>query len=49
MTVRLPIMLDDHAAAAARVLAEFVGGKTAQTVSNGNGLEHAREALIATP
>jgi hypothetical protein len=45
----MPMMLEDHAAAAARVLAEFVGGKTAKTVPNGNDLQRTREMQIASP
>jgi hypothetical protein len=41
----MPMMLEDHAAAAARVLAEFVGAKS---VPDANRLEGAQEVQFAT-
>jgi hypothetical protein len=45
----MPMMLEDHAAAAAMVLAEFVGGTTASTVSNANSARNVREMQLASP
>jgi hypothetical protein len=42
----LPLMLEDHATAAARVLAEFVGG-VAENVSRSSDAEVARETSDA--
>lgn len=44
----MPIMLEDQAAAAARVLAEFVGGTTAGSVPNANAGRNAQEVQFVT-
>jgi hypothetical protein len=45
----MPVMLEDHANAAARVLAEFVGGTTASIVPNANNARNVREMQFANP